>query len=161
MYFEIFVILFFIGCITISYLIEKVSNKYTKISFKESLDLVDLPIITFKVGNEKLNFMLDSGANLSVINETILPNIEHILTNKIGTIFGMEGNIQKVRYAKLTLQYKNSIYTDEMQVLNMDNSFSNLKKESGVTVHGILGNNFFQKYKYVLDFKELVAFSKI
>ena len=161
MYFEIFVILFFIGCIIIQYLIERTSNKYTKISFKESLDLVDLPIITFKVGDKKLNFMLDSGANLSVINESALSNIEHTLTNKIGTIFGMEGNVQKVRYAELTLQYKNNIYTDEMQVLNMDNSFNNLKKESGVTVHGILGNNFFQKYKYVLDFKELVAFSKI
>lgn len=161
MYFEIFVILFFIGCIIIPYLREKLGTKYTKISFKESLDLVDLPIITFKVGDKKLNFMLDSGANVSVINESVLSNIEHTLTNKIGTIFGMEGNIQKVRYAELTLQYKNSIYTDEMQVFNMDNSFNNLKKESGITIHGILGNSFFQKYKYVLDFKELVVFSKI
>ena len=36
---------------------------------------------------------------------------------------------------------------------------STMKKEYGVTIHGLLGTGFFQKYKYVLDFNEMVAYS--
>ena len=45
-------------------------------------------------------------------------------------------------------------------ISDLDKPFNNIKKESGVTIHGILGNNFFKKYKYVLDFDKLIAYSK-
>ena len=32
------------------------------------------------------------------------------------------------------------------------------EKESGLKLHGIIGNRFFEKYKYVLDFKDLIAY---
>jgi hypothetical protein len=35
-----------------------------------------------------------------------------------------------------------------------------LKEEYGVTVHGLLGTGFFTKYKYILDFNEMIAYSK-
>ena len=42
----------------------------------------------------------------------------------------------------------------------MQNTIDQVKAESGVNMVGIIGNEFFRKYKYVLDFDELVAYSK-
>ena len=43
---------------------------------------------------------------------------------------------------------------------DMTAAFGSIKKETGVTIHGILGAKFFNEFKYVLDFKELIAYSK-
>ena len=42
----------------------------------------------------------------------------------------------------------------------MNTVFTSIKNETGVTLHGLIGNSFMQKYKYVLDFDEMVAYSK-
>ena len=36
-----------------------------------------------------------------------------------------------------------------------------IKLEYGINLHGILGSTFFQKYRYVLNFDELVAYSMV
>ena len=43
-------------------------KEQTKISFKEGLDLTELPIVTFNQGDVKLHFLLDTGSNISFIN---------------------------------------------------------------------------------------------
>ena len=44
----------------------------SKISFKEAMDLVGLPVITFCNRNVKLNFLLDTGSDKSYINKSFL-----------------------------------------------------------------------------------------
>lgn len=138
-----------------------IKTPHTKISFKESLDLTDLPIITFYIKDKKCNFLLDTGANLSVINNKVLSSITHEKTSITGNVYGLEGNRQSVEYVNVVLTYKDKDYPETVQALDMSAAFANIKKESGVTLHGILGNQFFQKYKYVIDFNELVAYSKL
>jgi hypothetical protein len=42
----------------------------------------------------------------------------------------------------------------------MKEAFGHMKQDTGVTLHGIIGSKFFNKFKYVLDFDELIAYSK-
>lgn len=147
----------------IYYYFKHIANKdsYDKVSFKESLDLCDLPVITFINNDVKLNFLLDTGANKSVINyDTLTLPIEYNKSDKSGTIFGMEGNAQEVLYINMDISYKDRVFNDTFQVLDMSAAFDRIKKNDGVTLHGVLSHNFFQKYKYVLDFDELIAYSK-
>ena len=130
-----------------------------KISFKESMDLVDLPIITFYNEDSKFNFLLDTGSSTSVVNQSALDTFNHEETGKVGELFGMEGNKQSLTYVKAILRYKDAEYPEEFQVADLSQAFDHIKQEYGVTLHGIIGNSFFQKYKYVLDFSELVAYS--
>ena len=51
-------------------------------------------------------------------------------------------------------------YSEDFQVLDIQNAIDQVKSESGVNMIGILGSEFFRKYKYILDFNELVAYSK-
>ena len=80
--------------------------KKNKISFRESLDLVDLPIVTFKNNNIKLNFLLDTGSNVSYINKEVLSQLQYETTNRIDQFMGASGEVQVVNIIKMSLLYK-------------------------------------------------------
>lgn len=135
-------------------------RRIIKMSFKETMDICNLPIITFINNNVKLNFLLDTGAQRSVINSIILPTISYVESSKSSNIYGMEGTLQKVSFVDIRIQRDNIIYNEEFQVVDMTSSFNNIKNDYGVNLHGILSSTFFEKYKYVLDFDKLIAYSK-
>lgn len=144
-------------------MIKKLLRKLFKdnsISFKQGFELTEMPIITLYQGDKKFNFLLDTGATQSIIDGNILDTIDHTVVNKKSTVYGFEGNPKEVSICKITLSYKDKDYEYEYLTCDMKNSFDNLKKETGVTLHGIIGSKFFNEFKYVLDFDELIAYSK-
>jgi hypothetical protein len=132
----------------------------SKISFKEAMDLVELPVVTFYNGDKKLNFLLDTGSNVSYINSSIIPLLVHEKTDKEMNTIGIEGNKVSNQFCKMSVTYKNLVFEEEFSIADLDEAFSVVKQESGVQIHGILGSKFFERYKYVLDFKELIAYIK-
>lgn len=137
------------------------SYKNKGISFKESLDLTDLPIITVYQGSKRFNFLIDTGATKSIFDST---QISSLITYKdideISYVMGIEGNKSIVRNISISF-YRNELkFNSTFQVVDMAKVFSNIKQETGVSLHGILGNDFFVKYKYVIDFKEFIAYIK-
>lgn len=132
----------------------------SKISFKEAMDLVELPVVTFYNGDTKLNFLLDTGSNVSYINSSIIPLLVHEKTDKEMNTIGIEGNKVSNQFCKMSVTYKNQVFEEEFSIADLDEAFGIVKQESGVQIHGILGSKFFERYKYVLDFKELTAYIK-
>lgn len=129
------------------------------ISFRETLDVADLPIVTFKQGEIKLNFVLDTGANYSLIDKSIEETLKVEDAKGNSTIVGLGGNL-RASMKVIKFQYKNREFTETFQVLDMTSTIKSIKEKKGATIHGILGNAFMQKYKYVLDFKEMIAYSR-
>ena len=136
------------------------NSKIAKVSFRETMDLCELPIVTFLIGYRKVNFLLDTGASSSIINKSTLRELSYEDSSKVDELYGMEGNKIKVSYVNMSLTYKDRNYDEEFQVVDMSAPFGNLKSDFGVNVHGILSSSFFRKYQYVLDFSELIAYSK-
>ena len=143
---------------TIANIIHDYNKSKVKMSFRESMDLAELPVVTFYNGGRKLNFLLDTGANLCIINSNILNSLDYKNSEVKGAIYGMEGNTIYVDYISMEFTYKNKSYKSTFQVVDMQEAFDKVKQESGVTIHGILGSKFFEEYKYILDFKELIAY---
>ena len=56
-------------------------HKKINISFREAIDLVGLPIITFYNEGKKFNFLLDTGATISVIDSNILNDFSFLLSS--------------------------------------------------------------------------------
>lgn len=139
----------------------KIDPKVGRISFRESMDLVELPIVTFMNNGRKLNFLLDTGASYSSINKAALEGLSYEEAGESGGYFGIEGTIQESRYVRMNVGYRSQSYEDDFQVVDLSQAFGNIKKEFGINLHGIIGNTFFQKYKYVLNFDELVAYSMV
>lgn len=139
--------------------IQKCRTDY--ISFRESLALTELPIITFYQNGKKINFVLDTGSTMSVVNEKSLKGLKHTLNDSTSTAAGLDGKLKEgVKHVNITIEYKDKMYTEIFQVLNLTELLTMIKESTGVSIHGILGTSFMQKYKYVLDFKEMIAYSK-
>lgn len=148
--------------VIVAQLIRKYSKIYKRaISFRESMDLSGLPVITFNQGKKKFNFLFDTGATTSVINSSVLEKIKYTeLEGYQCEVYGMEGNAQQVNM--VTINFKRDLeFSDDFQVIDMSSAFDSVKAETGVTISGILGNTFFQKYKYIIDYEQMIVYPKV
>lgn len=136
-------------------------TSYDSMSFRETMDLCELPIVTFMSNGKKLNFLLDTGASKSVIHSGALDGLTYKSLNKSGDLYGIDGKRQDASFISMSIGYKGKDYSEEFQSIDMSIPFSNLKSDFGVNLHGILSSTFFQKYRYVLNFDELVAYSMV
>lgn len=152
-------ILLVLAVVATAYIASIIKNMNGKaISFRESMDLANLPVVTFRNHDRKLNFLLDTGSNVSYINKSMLDSVDHELIDKNAESFGIEGIKVNNPFCKMKVGYKNLEFNEEFCIADLDCAFSTVKQESGVQIHGILGSKFFEKYKYILDFKELRAY---
>lgn len=152
------VIFLIIAVAVTSGVIAGVRKKSSEISFREAMDLAELPVITFYNGDKKINFLLDTGSNISYLNESIVSSLVTESTGEESNIIGIEGNKVNCKICKMIIRRKNQEFEEEFSTVDLDKAFSIVKKESGVQIHGILGSRFFEKYKYVLDFKDYIAY---
>lgn len=136
-------------------------TQYDRMSFRETMDLTGLPIVTFRQGENKFNFVLDTGAYSSIIDKRVLESMQYTPLQGTSVGYGIDGKQHKMEQAGITLTYKDKDYSDAFRVLDMTASFDALKRDYGVTVHGLLSSSFFERYKYVLNYNELVAYSMV
>lgn len=129
----------------------------TEISFKQGFDLTELPVVTFNQGNTKLNFILDTGSNNNTINESVLKKLKYEKLDVTSESVGVEGNVEVLKFCKIILSCQGNDYPYNYMVRNLDAAFGEIKKESGVNLHGIIGSNFFNDYKAVIDFDKMIA----
>lgn len=135
-------------------------RKRTCIDFGAGYNLTDLPIATFYQGEVKLNFLLDTGSTNNILNAPILKRIECVKTDKSVNVFGMDGVNHECSNYMVDIEYNGSHYPTTFMVHDMRAAFGNIKKETGVTVNGILGSEFFKQNESILDFIEFKAYFK-
>lgn len=141
--------------------IKKLLKRKVPIPFGQGFYLTELPVCTFHQGDKLFNFLLDTGSNNNLINAEIKNLLLCQDTEAVSTITGAGGNIEgQSPVSQLTISYKGQDFTDYFVVADLSEVFGKIKRENGVTVHGIIGSKFFHKYQYVLDFQELIAYSK-
>ena len=148
----VFIVIFIITCLN------TIKKEKTKISFKEGLDLTELPIVTFYHKDIKLHFLLDTGSNISYIDSSILDKLDAKDSNEVSNTIGVEGNEIRTHHYIIEVNYKNQFFEEKFGAVDLSATFSAIEEESGIRLHGILGSKFFEKYKYILDFKELTAY---
>lgn len=133
------------------------------LNFKESVELVGVPIVTFYCGSTKLHFILDSGATGNVIDSKVLKNLNKDYYSKTDfriEHYGLEGNVEFADLVSINFSYGDLSFTDIFNDIDMSNAFNKVKEESGVNIHGLLGSNFLTKYKYILDFDKMIFYNK-
>lgn len=157
---EIVVLLICIAGIIIAYNYYKPTG-ITSIPFKESIDLINLPIVTFVNNNVKLHFLLDTGSDDSYINIDVLDKlvVKKSYNVKRDIVTG-NGSISSSQIVLMDISYKEQCFENAFVVSDMGEAFDAATGASGIKIHGILGSIFFAKYKYVLDYMKLEAYSK-
>lgn len=131
------------------------------VSFRKGFVPPKLPIATFQQGDKEISFLLDSGSNQNVINKEALEYIDHevIKSDNNHTLSGLNGTVD-VTLCSIRFTCDNKEYTSEFLVADLKESIDGIKRDHGITIHGILGAAFFEEHDIVLDFKNLSAYSR-
>lgn len=127
-------------------------------SFRQSIELCDLPIVTFYIGDSKYNFILDTGSVNSHIDERIVKsrNIKVNYTNENIEIWGAGGKGESNKLGIISIYYNNKEFKELFTInTQIGQSFDMLKETKGIRIHGLLGSKFFNRYKYILDFNKM------
>lgn len=127
-----------------------------RVSMKESMDLIGLPVITMTNNKMKLNLLVDTGCDFSRIDKSIVESLECKSLDDKRNVITMSGEeMEGLGSCSIQLKYKKAIFEDDFEILDLEQAFSFVKKSTGVQLHGIIGSNFLSKYGYVLNFKDL------
>ena len=81
-------------------------SKRVNMSFKETMDLTGLPIITFKQGENKFNFVLDTGAVSSIIDSRVLDKLQYTEIEGKVIGYGVDGVEHHMDRVGIVLTYK-------------------------------------------------------
>jgi hypothetical protein len=137
-------------------------SRENSLSFYESMSLTSLPIIILKISGQDFNFLLDTGSNSGYIDKALIDTkvvTDFTDTEHTTESTGIEGKTLNLPIINITLSTQNGpTMNGDFVVRDMSDAFNVVKQNSGVTIHGILGSNFFQKYKYIINFNELIAY---
>jgi hypothetical protein len=132
------------------------------ISFRQGFIPPKLPIVTFKQGDKDITFLIDSGSNRNVINKEALAFIEHEVIeskDKI-TLSGLNASPTEVSLCSIKFSNDGKEYKQTFLVTDLSAPMKGIKEDHGLTVYGMLGSPFLEEYKVILDYDQMIAYSK-
>ena len=149
-----------IGSLTSVYLhTKKPSND--SISIKKYMP-GDLPVITLTNNGIALNFLIDTGSNISHIIPSVLKDIKGNKIQSNNEIAGIGAVTNESNSIEIKVKDTLSKEYDIILVVSkgLEESAKYIEQSTGVKIHGLFGTDFLQKYQYVIDFKTLEVYAK-
>lgn len=133
------------------------------VSFSKGFKSPNVPLATFYQGEKELIFLLDTGSEYNVTTKKTLDRIEHTILNNgdnTHTLSGV-GGTEEVSNCTISFSCGKESYSVDFLVSNsIDAAVEMIRQEHGITIDGILGSLFLKEHNVVMDFNNLVAYSK-
>ena len=118
-----------------------------------------LPLIVVKLFGNDACMMLDTGSNRNIIDHRIYDHFKDRLkqsetSSEVYTLNGASAGIT----IDVPFFFENNFYHEPFLCTETSETFDKINEESGIQIHGILGNHFFLKYGWVLDFDRVTVY---
>jgi len=118
-----------------------------------------LPLIVVKLFGNDVCMMLDTGSNRNIIDHRIYDHFKDRLkqseiSSEVYTLNGTSAGIT----IDVPFFFENNFYHEPFLCTETSETFDKINEESGIQIHGILGNQFFLKYGWVLDFDRVTVY---
>lgn len=129
------------------------------LSFESGFKHIRLPVVKLRSGDTILNFLVDSGAQASYIDENILKLINVDKEPKTeGLVIGINNTSCKTSLCYITLQSMGCIMEFPMQTFDFKDVICNDDNiTGGIIISGLLGSDFLQKYNGVIDYRHKIV----
>lgn len=134
-------------------------KKKTSLTFKDSIHSTGLPIISLKLQIPDktfitYNFIVDTGSTVNVINTSCVKDLysEDIKLNT--ELYGIGGNSGEAKKYRLYFINDNNLYSGEFVSKDLSSSLDYIEEITGYTIHGLIGTNFLEEFKYKIDFSK-------
>jgi predicted aspartyl protease len=134
-------------------------SSLVRLSFTDNMGRLNLPVVSLTNNGQSFNFLIDTGATLSVIDSNALDKLAYTKVETIGSAYGVDGNIIPVEYARIELNHENTKFVDEFQIMRV-NGFDNIKESDKIEIVGILGSTFLKRYDFTINYKDLIISAK-
>ena len=139
----------------------KVRKQRDNFSFKNAFKLTGLPILIFEQDGTDLIFILDTGSSVCVLDESSISKLKDFkYLDREDNLVDVNGGKVKRRYGLFKFKCDNIDFENEFLISDLTNIKESVKEDSGVSIDGIVGSDFFSKYQYIIDFDKYIAFSK-
>ena len=120
-----------------------------------------LPLIVVKLFGNDVCMMLDTGSNRNIIDHRIYDHFKDRLkqsetSSEVYTLNGTSAGIT----IDIPFFFENHFYHEPFLCTETSDTFDKINEESGIQIHGILGNHFFLKYGWVLDFDRVIVYKQ-
>ena len=127
-----------------------------KIHILEKNDLgekLTFPILKIKTEcGMRLNFLLDTGANVNVINSDILSKISYDMSENTEQITSLNKENDETYTIMLDFILEYNYFREEFASSDMSLIVDKFEDCFDITIHGIIGCKFFAKHKCVINF---------
>ena len=126
-----------------------------KISF--GLHQTGLPFIVADLFNYGTNLLIDTGSNMNLIDNQVYEYFKDGLSEPIGSIQEIETfyGIREGNQISVPFIFENQEYEEFFVLSDLIAGISQkVHEDSGMEIHGVLGNNFLMKHEWILDFKK-------
>ena len=119
-----------------------------------------LPLIVVKLFDHDICLMLDTGSNRNIIDHRLYDHFKDRLkqsgiSSEVYTLNGTSAGIT----VDVPFCFEEHDYHEPF-LCTEGNTFDKINEESGIQIHGILGNHFFLKHGWILDFEQIKVYKQ-
>jgi len=136
-------------------------TKQMTFPLNHGLHKAGLPLIVVKLFDHDICLMLDTGSNRNIIDHRIYDQFKDRLkqSETSSEVYTLNG-AAKGTTIDVPFNFEAIDYQEPFLCTEMTDAFDKINEEAGIQIHGILGNNFFLKHGWVLDFEKLAVYKQ-
>ena len=90
-----------------------------KFPFKDTMEKVGLPIVAFEQKGKPIYFLIDSGADNSVLNTSALAKLDYIELEGGRNVYGIDGNQVQTSFVGVKFFSQNHSFVETFQVFDV------------------------------------------
>jgi hypothetical protein len=133
-------------------------NKYNNMTFplNYGLSKTGLPLIVIKLFGNDICLMLDTGSNRNIIDHRVYDHFKDRLeqSNTSSEVYTLNGAAAGIT-VDVPFSFEEQDYLEPFLCTKAGETFDKINETDGIQIHGILGNHFFLKHGWVLDFERI------
>lgn len=129
-----------------------VNTKCRSYMFQDT-GIVDIPYITIDIQGVPMNMIVDSGGAVSIITASALEGIAYEKCQRQVSLNAITGESIPSAMVTIPISIGNHEVIGDFIVHDTDD-FANFGSMYGITIHGLLGNEFFEKTGCRIDYRK-------
>ena len=132
-----------------------VIEKNRKFAFND-FDKVDIPYVTIDVQGHKLNMIVDTACGLSILHKKSIETVglQYTATNSKTNVTALTEEKVALQNVIVPLIINGKEEKVSFSLFESDTNFSDFRTHFGIVMHGLLGSDFLDKYKCVINYKK-------
>ena len=116
----------------------------------------DIPYISLSIQGFELNFIIDTGCGVSIIRKDMLSNLDYADSSRKVQLSALTSDSLHADMVTIPIM-TNSRQVEEDFVVYDQEDIANFQALYGITIHGILGNEFLERTGCQIDYKNHIV----